>query len=91
MLTTLPRRIARIVYFCSVNAIKVSKKQLSMFEAEQNPQLKLELDGQLAAWSLKIQKITELLMKKDVSEQNRKVWLQELHYYQNLMRESIGD
>jgi hypothetical protein len=70
---------------------KVSRKQLSMFELEQNPQLKLELDGQLAAWSLKIQKITELLMKKDISEQSREAWLKELHYYQKLMRESIGD
>jgi hypothetical protein len=62
-----------------------------MFELEQNPQLKLELDGQLAAWSLKIQKITELLMKKDISDQSRETWLKELHYYQNLMRETLGN
>jgi hypothetical protein len=65
------------------------KKQLSIFEEHSSPQLSLTLEGQEAAWSLKIQKITSLLMNKDLSNQSREEWLKELRYYQEQLRSSV--
>jgi hypothetical protein len=65
------------------------RQQLSIFEKDSSSQLSLELEGQCASWSLKIQKITELLMKNDVSDQNKQMWYKELNYYQELLRASV--
>ncbi len=79
------------MYFCCYysSMATLERKQLSIFESESNKQLSLELEGQCASWSLKIQKITELLMKNDVSDQSKQMWYKELNYYQELLRASV--
>jgi hypothetical protein len=63
------------------------KKQIDMFD-ENTDQLKISFEGQFAAWSLKVQKITEVLQRDNLSPDNRQMWLKELHYYQDLLRTS---
>lgn len=64
-----------------------SKKQIDMFD-ENTDQLKMSFEGQFASWSLKVQKITEVLQRDNLSPDNRQMWLKELGYYQDLLRKS---
>ncbi len=64
----------------------MKKKQLQIFENDHSQQTKLEFDGQFASWSLKVQKITELLQNQNLSSEMKDNWRKELHYYQDLLR-----
>ena len=63
------------------------KKQMEIFD-DKEEQLKMSFDGQFASWSLKVQKITDMLQKENLSPDNRQMWLKELQYYQDLLRKS---
>jgi hypothetical protein len=67
------------------------KKQIDMFPNGEDGQLKMNFEGQFAAWSLKVQKITEILQKDNLSPDNRQMWLKELNHYQNLLRNSATE
>jgi len=64
----------------------MKRKQLQIFDSENDHQTKLEFDGQFASWSLKVQKITELLQNQNLSPEMKSNWRKELHYYQDLLR-----
>ncbi len=64
----------------------MKRKQLQIFETDNTQQTKLEFDGQFASWSLKVQKITELLQNQNLSPEIKDNWRKELHYYQDLLR-----
>lgn len=61
---------------------------MDMFNDNDPPQLQIKFEGQFASWSLKVQKITEMLQKENLSPDNRQMWLKELGYYQDLLRKS---
>lgn len=64
----------------------MKRKQLQIFETDNTQQTKLEFDGQFASWSLKVQKITDLLQNQNLSSEMKDNWRKELHYYQDLLR-----
>jgi hypothetical protein len=67
------------------------KKQIDMFPSMDDGQLRMNFEGQFAAWSLKVQKITEILQRDNLSPDNRQMWLKELNHYQKLLRESSNN